>query len=180
MKILVLPVVLGLAAGLSVAEPVTGPIIDDFGPVYYVPEKPMELPPGVNLKAVFDVAGTPEGSETPNYRLEAVARYLNMHARAGVPSDRVETAVVLHGRAARSALRADIFEERYGHAHPDAVLIRELAAAGVRIIVCGQSATAFGFRSEELAAGVEMSLSAMTALVRLQQNGFALIPWGMN
>jgi intracellular sulfur oxidation DsrE/DsrF family protein len=60
------------------------------------------------------------------------------------------------------------------------VLIRELAAAGVRIIVCGQSATAFGFRPEELAVGVEMSLSAMTALVRLQQNGFALIPWGMN
>mgnify|MGYP000650458016 CR=1 FL=1 len=29
MKILVLPVVLGLAAGLSAAEPVTGPIIDD-------------------------------------------------------------------------------------------------------------------------------------------------------
>ena len=32
----------------------------------------------------------------------------------------------------------------------------------------------------ELAPGVEMSLSALTALVRLQGDGFALIPWGTN
>jgi intracellular sulfur oxidation DsrE/DsrF family protein len=180
MKTLVLPIVLGLFPVMSFAEAVTGPVIDDYGPVYYVPEQPVELPSDVNLKAIFDVAGAPEESEKLNYRLETVARYLNMHARAGVPSNRIETAVVLHGRATRSALRADVFEKRYGHAHPDAALIRELAAAGVRILVCGQSAAAYEFRPGELAAGVEMSLSAMTALVRLQQNGFALIPWGMN
>ena len=180
MKFLFWSVVLGFFAGISSAEPVSGPVINDYGPVYYVPEQPVELPQGVILRAVFDVAGAPEESGTRNYRLEAVARYLNMHARAGVPMNRLETAVVLHGRAARSALSAEVFEERYGHVHPDAALIRELAAAGVRILVCGQSATAYGFRPGELAAGVEMSLSAMTALVRLQQSGFALIPWGMN
>jgi intracellular sulfur oxidation DsrE/DsrF family protein len=180
MRILWAILLAGLLAGAVSADPVTGPVIDDFGPVYYIPEEPLDLPRGIKLKAVFDVAGIPEESEARNYRLESIARYLNMHARAGVPSDRMETAVVLHGRAARAALNADIFEERYGHAHPDATLIQELAAAGVRLIVCGQSATAYGFRPEELAPGIEMSLSAMTALVRLQQEGFGLIPWGMN
>jgi len=164
----------------AVAEPVTGPVIDDYGPVYYVPEEPLDLPPDSLLKAVFDIAAAPDEPETANYRLETVARYLNMHARAGVELQQMPTAVVLHGRAARSALSPEAFEERYGETHPDSGLLDELSRAGVRFLVCGQSAAAFGFRRDELAPGVEMSLSALTALVRLQSEGFALIPWGIN
>ncbi len=175
-------VVLGLTAGPIATgahgEPVTGPVVPNYGPVYYVPERPLALPPETRLKAVFDVAGAPDEPETPNHRLATVARYLNMHARAGLAPDRLPTAMVLHGRAARSALSAEAFEERYGQPNPDAELLRELGGAGVRVIVCGQTAAAFGFRRDELAPGVELSLSAMTALVLLQSEGYALIPWG--
>jgi intracellular sulfur oxidation DsrE/DsrF family protein len=44
--------------------------------------------------------------------------------------------------------------------------------------VCGQSAAGYGFRPDELAPDVEVSLSALTVLVRLQGEGFALVPWG--
>jgi intracellular sulfur oxidation DsrE/DsrF family protein len=54
----------------------------------------------------------------------------------------------------------------------------QLAAAGVQFLVCGQSAAGYGFRPDELAPNVEMSLSALTVLVRLQGEGFALVPWG--
>lgn len=174
-----LSLLLAFAACQAVAEPVTGPVIDDYGPVYYVPEEPLKLPPDSLLKAVFDIAAAPDEPEMANYRLETVARYLNMHARAGVEPGQMATAVILHGRAARSALNPEAFEERYGETHPDAELLRELGRAGVRLIVCGQSATAFGFRRDELTPGVDMSLSALTALVRLQSDGFALIPWGI-
>lgn len=168
----------GIATCPAVAEPVIGPVIENFGPVYYVPEEPLDLPPDVRLKAVFDIAAAPDEPGKLNHRLETVARYLNMHARAGVEPRQLPTAVVLHGRATRSALSQEAFEERYGEPHADAELVQLLAVAGVRFVVCGQSAAALGFRRDEFAPDVEMSLSAMTALVMLQSDGFALIPWG--
>ncbi len=176
------PVILLLAcasASLAVlAEPATGPVIEDYGPVYYVPETPLELPAGVRWKAVFDVSAAPEEPGKLNYRFETVARYLNMHARAGVDPERLDVAVVLHGKATKAALSGEAFGERYGQPNPDADILRQLVAAGVRIFVCGQSASAFGFRAGELAPRVTLSLSAMTALVSLQSDGYALIPWG--
>lgn len=180
MRMAISLLLLGITTCPAVAEPVTGPVIEDYGPVYYVPEEPLDLPSDASLRAVFDIAAAPDEPGERNYRLETVARYLNMHARAGIEPQQLTTAVVLHGRAARSALGEESFEERYGETHPDANLVRLLADAGVRFIICGQSAAAFGFRRDELAPGVEMSLSALTALVRLQGDGFALIPWGTN
>lgn len=167
-----------LITGPVVAEPVTGPVVPGHGPVYYVPEEPHPWPTGQTLKALFDIAGAPETPEAANPRFETVARYLNMHARAGISPEHLPTAIVLHGRATRSALDRDVFEERYGETHPDAGLLQLLVAAGVRIVVCGQSATAYGFAPSEFAPGIDMSLSAMTSLVALQSKGYALIPWG--
>ena len=181
MKTAVTLLLLTLAAHPVVAAPVTGPVIEDYGPVYYTPEQPLDLPPYVRLKAVFDVSAASEESGKLNYRLETVARYLNMHARAGVDQRRLQTVVVLHGQATRplsQVLAETAYEQRYGELHPDAELLRQLVAAGVRLVVCGQSAAALGFRREEFAPDVQMSLSALTALVTLQSDGYALIPWG--
>ena len=166
--------------GCAADEPPTGPVIAGYGPVYYVPDAPLDLAPDRRLQAVFDIAAAPEATGERNYRLETVARYLNMHARAGVEPARLQTAIVLHGRATRLALGDEAFLERYGEANPDADLRRRLQQAGVRFIVCGQSAAASGFGPHELAQGVALSLSALTALVTLQHEGFALIPWGVN
>jgi len=40
-----------------------------------------------------------------------------------------------------------------------------------------QTAVSSGFEREEIADPVEVALSAMTALVTLQRDGYALIPW---
>ena len=179
MRTILICLLLWAGAGSAGAEPVTGPVIADYGPVYYVPDEPLDLAPGRALRAVFDVAAAPDAPGERNHRLETVARYLNLHARAGVDPARLATAVVLHGRATRVALDEEIFLERYGEPNPEAELIRRLQRAGVRFVVCGQSAAAFGFRADELAPGVELSLSALTALVTLQDEGYALIPWGI-
>ena len=178
MRIVIALVLIGIATITAVAEPVKGPVIMDYGPVYYVPDEPVELTDGLPLKAVFDVAAAPKETGDQNYRLETVARYLNMHARAGLETTQLPTVVVLHGRALRSALNEEGFDARYDGANPDAELLRQLMATGVRVLVCGQSAAAAGVSHDELAAGIEMSLSALTALVMLQSDGYALIPWG--
>ena len=178
MKIAISLLLFGSIAFPAIAEPVTGPVIKDYGPVYYVPEEPLDLPPDFQLKAVFDISATPDEKAVLNHRLETVARYLNMHARAGVEQQQLSTVVVLHGRATRSVLNQEAFDERYGEPNPDAELVRQLAQVGVRFVVCGQSAAALGFRPDEFAPDVEIALSALTALVIFQSDGFALIPWG--
>ena len=169
---------IGLSPGLVLADSETGPVIERFGPVYYVPDKPLDASPDADWRAVFDIAGAPDELDVLNHRIETVARFLNMHARAGVESDRIEAAIVFHGRATRAVLNDSAYERRYGTAQPDRRLLDSLIRAGAKVHVCGQSAAAYGFEPEELRDDVELSLSAMTALVSLQSAGYALIPWG--
>jgi len=49
--------------------------------------------------------------------------------------------------------------------------------AGVKIYLCGQTAAGRGFTTEDLNPAVSVALSAMTAHVRLQADGYTLIPF---
>ncbi len=50
---------------------------------------------------------------------------------------------------------------------PDLPLIEALAAVGVEVYLCGQSAAHRGFARDDLAPDVRLALSAMTVLVAL-------------
>lgn len=111
-----------------------------------------------------------------NRHLESAARALNLYALAGVPNDKVEVAIVVHGLATPMVLSDEAFRSKFGTGNPDSVLIDDLSRAGVRIFVCGQALTHQGYAVGDVANGVTVSLSAMTALVDLQSKGYALIP----
>ena len=162
-----------VAPGAGESQATTGPLIEGYGPVYAVPD-PDEATPA-ELRAVFDVAGAPEANDEVNPSIETVARYLNMHAAAGVEADDMHTALVLHGAAGKYTLRQDAYRARFGVDNPNLELIERLATAGVRVILCGQTAAHRGFERDELAEPVTVAVSAMTALIALQQEGYALI-----
>ena len=126
---------------------------------------------------MFDLAADPEQGKV-NRNLVSVARYLNMHARNGVPLDHMELAVVVHGRAVRNLLQNKSHQERHAIDNVNIELIRSLQAAGVRFYVCGQSLAFAGLAKDDLVDGVDVALSAMTMLTLLQSEGFALLPWG--
>ncbi len=167
---------LAASAGVSAAEPATGPVIDGFGPVYPVPDASMGAPEAGVLRGLFDVAEAPGDPATPNPRIASVARYLNMHARAGLSADRMAAALVLHGEASRAVLDDEAYWERFDTVNPDRKLLEALAASGVPIYLCGQTAGFRGYAPEDLADPVQVALSAMTAVVRLQDEGYRLIP----
>ena len=58
----------------------------------------------------------------------------------------------------------DAYRERHGVENPNSELIRELVASGAQVILCGQTAAGRGIPTDRLADGVQLSLSAMTAL----------------
>ena len=82
---------------------------------------------------------------------------------------------MLHGGAAKDALTQEAYRSRYQSDNPNVELMRQLAGAGVRLYICGQSMGARGFERAEIAGPVGIALSAMTVLVTLQGEGFQLI-----
>ena len=158
--------VLSGAANADMSEFSTGPVIDDHGPGADV-QVTYPIPDGATFKHSFDVAQRAEEGKA-NRTFESAARFINMHARAGVAPERIRLAVVVHGSAVH-----DVSDRDAGSAE----LIKTLVGHGVEIVVCGQSAAYYGVATEDLLPGVRMAVSAMTAHALLQQRGFTLNPF---
>lgn len=148
----------------------TGPVIADFGPVADAEGAPA-IPRNTHFKVAFDVS---EGAEpgTPNRGLESAARFLNMHARAGIPPQNIRLAVVVRGGASRDVT----VHPRPGEENANAALIAALIANHVDIYLCGQSAAHADISASDLLPGVRLTLSAMTQHALLQQRGYTLNP----
>jgi intracellular sulfur oxidation DsrE/DsrF family protein len=168
--------VLTVPAGLHAqSDASAGPVVKAGGAVFPVTPD-FATPLDIDYRIAFEVA---QGGDTERVStsLNTVARYLNMHARAGVSGDRLGAAVVVHGTAVMDVLSPEAYRARSGGANPNQVLLQELLDAGTRVIVCGQSVASRGFAPSELADGVELALSAMTAFVALQREGYLVNPW---
>lgn len=144
----------------------TGPVFERYGPVADV-DMTMPIPADTVLKHSFDVA-MPAPSGEPNSTLVSAARFMNMHARAGVPAENVHVAIVVHGDAVK-----EVADEKSASAG----IVKQLTDHGVRIIVCGQSLARRGIAGDDLLPNVELALSAMTAHALLQQQGYTLNPF---
>lgn len=157
-------------------EPSFGPIIEGYGPTYPIADRDVALPDDFTYKAVFDLAKYPGEGDDLNPYLVSVARFLNMHARNGVPRENMDLAVVVHGPAVKNLLNDDAYQARFKTSNPNLELLTKLHAAGVRIYVCGQSMTFGGVEKSELAEPAQVALSAMTMLTVLQSGGYSLLP----
>jgi intracellular sulfur oxidation DsrE/DsrF family protein len=165
-----------IAGPVCANDPSFGPLIGKYGPTYPIEDRDVALPEGFTYKAVFDLAEYPGDTNAVNVRLESVARFLNMHARNGVPVQNMDLAVVVHGAAVRNLLGNDAYSARYDAYNPNHDLLALLQEAGVRFFVCGQSMAFSGVTKSELADGVQVALSAMTMLTTLQSDGYAFLP----
>lgn len=173
-----------LSAGLAPAQAQdamrpgfhAGTVITDFGPVATV-EGQEALPANATFSVAFDVAEAAKPGAI-NRTLESAARFINMHAEAGVPRDAVRVAVVVHGPASFDLTDAATYGKKHdGAVNANLAAIAALIENGVEIHLCGQSAAAQGLTVANLAPGVKMALSAMTAHALLQQRGYTLNPF---
>ena len=148
----------------------TGPVIEHYGPVADV-QGAAPLPANTHFKVVFDVSESARAGAV-NSGLESAARFLNMHARAGIPPANINLAIVVRGGAVRDLTT----HPQSGHDNPNAPLIAALIANHVDIYVCGQAATHANVAAVDLLPGVRLVLSAMTEFALLQQQGYTLNP----
>ena len=163
--------------GSIAADPVTGPAVEGYGPVYPVADGAFNLSNDRHYKVSKDLSSSDEDNSKLNRGLESVARFLNMQARSGTSMNQLEMAVIVHGRAAKDLLTDAAYKTRFGISNPNTGLLAGLEKAGVDIYLCGQTAAYRGFDGKELNASVTMALSAMTVHVQLQTEGYTLIPF---
>lgn len=150
------------------------PIISKYGETYEISNPDFKTEINQSFKVVFDV-GRRFSDEKPNALFNTAARYLNMHSKAGVSRNKMNVALVVHGAAAQDLLNNEKYREKFKVDNPNLGLLTALNNAGVDIILCGQTATHRNITKKDIAPEVQISLSAMTALVTLQNKGYRLI-----
>lgn len=152
-----------------------GPVFSEFGE--HAPVEGMNaLPEGASFAIAYDVAEKAADGAV-NRRLATPARFYNMHVAAGVPEENISLVVVVHGRAVFDLVTDAAREGREMEPNASGPMVEAMLAQGIRFIVCGQSAAAYGVAKGDLIEGVELELSAMTAHALLQQEGYTVNPF---
>lgn len=175
LKILLLATLYFTGPVLMAQEKHTGPVIPDFGAVWDIPGATYPTRTEGTLMAVFDVMQSPEDHTQVNPWIETAARFLNMHAAAGMNPDNLKVALVVHNKASTDLLDHPGYQQRFGSDNPNHALLSALMESGTQVIFCGQSSIAREVPIEQTIDGVQLSLSAMTALLQLQDQGYRLI-----
>lgn len=156
----------------------SGTVIPEFGKIATV-DHAQPLPKNTEFRVRFDIGGAASPGKI-HRQIESVARFINMHAEAGVPRDKLHLAVVLHGGVAKEMTKPERYEQFDDLAqieHINAALITALVEQGVIFTVCGQTAAYYDISADDLLPGVTLSLSAMTAHALLAQEGYSLNPF---
>lgn len=158
-------------------DPQTGPVIKSYGPVFEVPEDSYNLDKNTHYKVSMDVSATGTLPGDINRHFVSAARFLNMHAKYDIDPAHIDFALIVHGPAGKDLLDDASYRKRYQQPNPNTLLLKQLMDTGVTIYLCGQSAAYMKLGANEMHPAVTMAVSAMTAHVRLQSEGYTLIPF---
>jgi intracellular sulfur oxidation DsrE/DsrF family protein len=154
-----------------------GPLIHNFGRHVDLPNADHKTNTGMVYKVAFEILQALGEPTRPHMRLEAAARFMNMHAHAGVPTENLQLSIVLHGGGTRAAMTNEAYRKRYEVDNPSLPLLHALSDAGVSIYLCEQSRVLSGTGVDEIATPVKSALSAMTAIVNLQEEGYHFLTY---
>lgn len=157
------------------SETKAGPAFATYGKVYSVPNADFPEHKDGPMHAVFDVSRQFKDREGANPLIETAARYYNLHLQNGYDPSQLKAVLVVHGSAVFDVMSNNSYKEKFGKDNPNAPLIEALLSKGVEVVLCGQSSTHHGVALDMAVPGTKMALSAMTALVALQNEGYRLI-----
>ncbi|HET7675465.1 MAG TPA: DsrE family protein [Gammaproteobacteria bacterium] len=150
------------------------PVVKDYGGALALPQAELQPDKNATYKVAFNLTKSSGGDV--NAGLNHVARAVNVFALAGVPRDHLKFIVVIHGPATELVMNDKAYRAHFHRANPNDKIIDELTAAGVRLVVCGQALAEAGIAHDELNPKIHLSLSALSDLIVLQHDGYALYP----
>lgn len=164
-----------LALNVFAQQPQKGTAVPDFGAFYPVENPTFTTDTHQVFRVLFDVVDANPEPAKPHRFLNTAARFLNMHTQAGLPLSQLHVALVVHGGASDAVLTNAAYKAKHGIDNPNTPLISQLKKAGAQIILCGQTAAARDITEDKRNQQVDVALSAMTAILQLQNQQYRMI-----
>jgi intracellular sulfur oxidation DsrE/DsrF family protein len=167
---------IGLLVCAVAAQAAPTQVITAAGNIHPLPKAAYQPNPAATYKVVFSLTKGSDKPDQVNPALERVARAVNLYASAGVPLDHLKFVAVAYGPATPVVLDDEHYKAQFGVANPNLAVIAQLRKAGVAVAVCGQAMAEHHYPAEWASKDVTLSLSALTTITELQQQGYALMP----
>jgi intracellular sulfur oxidation DsrE/DsrF family protein len=158
------------------AETENGPTIMSVGAIPDVPGA-MERPdPKLNYKLVMDIQMMGDSPDDTNPAIEFLGGIINTLRKGGVAKDHIHVTAVFHGKTIVLVTRDSTYRNRTGASNnPNIKILNELAAAGVDLVVCGQSAGSQHYSTNDLLPVTKLNLSATLTFINLQTRGYTKV-----
>jgi intracellular sulfur oxidation DsrE/DsrF family protein len=131
--------------------------------------------PSLEYRLVIDVYTGHEHPDSLVRGLHNVARMLNLFSVGGVPDERIEVVLAVHGSATFGIISDEAYRQRFGRDNPNAGLVSSLQGAGVRVTVCGQSLIGRDFPTDAILPEVELATSMLTTVAMYQMRGYGVM-----
>lgn len=152
-----------------------GTVIKDYGQFYKIENPDFNLNPQKKYHVIFDIRKATNDVNETNPLLDTAARFINMHVAEGIPLENLTMVIVFHGLATKDVLSNKAYQEKFRKDNPSLDLLNKLNDLGVKIYVCGQSASHYDIKKEQVAKSVKFALSALSVLIEYQSDGYQLI-----
>lgn len=163
------------ATQFSFAQDAQFPLVKGFGGIYEVPDA-TERPDGsLDYYILVDLSTGAEDNAQISRWVDNIARMMNLHGLAGVSKDRMHVKVVVHGGAIATIMNNEVYQKRYNSDNPNIPVFKALEAAGVEVLVCGQSMRARNLQKSDLYDGVNVALSALTTVTTYAPKGYTVL-----
>lgn len=151
------------------------PAVKNYGGIFEIPYAAEKPDPSLDYKIVIEVERESENPDSLSWAINNVARLVNLHVMGGVPKEKLDVVMVIHGGATYNVMDNAAYFKKYKTNNPNLDLFKELEAAGVRIFVCGQSLINRKVDRTKMVPQVRVATSMLTTLTTYQLKGYALL-----
>jgi len=163
--------VLGCRSMPAAAQTLPVPSASVMADIPNAQEKP---DPSLDYKIVFDMqtVGATAGDVSPG--LKMIGTLINTYEKYGVAPDHLHLQAVFHGETILLVLDDATYKDRTGFTHnPNAELLEQLSKAGLKMVVCGQSAVQRHYDFKSILPLAQINLSASVTFMNLAARGYA-------
>lgn len=157
----------------SMGQSKVNPIIKNYGGIYDLPYADEKVDPTLDYNIVVEVVTANNKPDEVNWALNNVARMINLHAMAGVPQEKLNVVLAIHGGAAFTVMNNEEYKKKYKVDNPNLDLYQALEEAGVKIFVCGQSLIARDINKDKMVPKIKIASSMLTTMTTYQLKGYA-------
>lgn len=168
-------IVLLLVFSTGYAQQRVNPVIKNYGGIFEIPDAVEKPDPSLNYNIVIEVERASDRPDSINWAMYNVTRLINLHVMGGVPKEKLNVVLAIHGSAAFTVMNNDDYKAKYRVNNPNLKLYQELEQAGVKIFVCGQSLIARNINKSNMVPEVKIATSMLTTLTTYQLKGYALL-----